>query len=226
MQSNFASKLSMALSAERLAAYQQRLGPTGDLDLFAHYAWNMALSEALYPSLQVLEVALRNSIHGAVSRHTGRFDWYDDARLVQFPKDRDMVSQTKAILAAKRKPPDPGRIVAELSFGFWTALLDRRYEQVLWPTLLKACFPAMPRALRTRANLSKRFQRVRVLRNRIFHHEPVWYWQDLPQQHADILEAVAWIEPAARDLVVAVDQFPTVYGVGLDVIRRNLQRFC
>lgn len=42
-----------------------------------------------------------------------------------------MVSQAKNTLAVKRKPPDPGRRVAELSFGFWTALLDRRYEQVL-----------------------------------------------------------------------------------------------
>jgi hypothetical protein len=226
MQSAFATRLAAALSAERLAAYQQRLGPTGDHDLFACYAWNMALSEAFYPSLQVLEVALRNTIHKAVSRQARRSDWYDDPGIIRFPTDRDMVNQAKNNLAKKQKPLDPGRVVAELSFGFWTSLLDRRYEQVLWPALLKACFPYMPRAIRTRANISRRFQRIRTLRNRIFHHEPIWYWQDLRQQHADILEAIAWIEPAARDLVAAVDNFPAVYGTGLDAIRQNLRKFC
>lgn len=86
--------------------------------------------------------------------------------------------------------------------------------------------PRTIRTIRTRANLSKRFQRIRILRNRIFHHEPVWYWQDLRQQHADILEAIAWIEPAARDLAVAVDNFPAVHGAGLSAIRQSLQRFC
>jgi hypothetical protein len=84
----------------------------------------------------------------------------------------------------------------------------------------------MPRAIRTRANVSKRFQRIRILRNRIFHHEPIWYWQDLPKQHADILEAIGWIEDAAGDLVATVDNFPAVYSTGLDDIRQSLQKFC
>ncbi|WP_444945362.1 hypothetical protein ACJJIP_13825 [Microbulbifer sp. VTAC004] len=63
---------------------------------------------------------------------------------------------------------DAGRVIAELSFGFWTSLLDRRYKQVLWPRLLKTAFPEMPRRLRTRNNLSRRFQRICHLRNRIF----------------------------------------------------------
>jgi len=65
MQADFADKLKQALSSERLTAYQQRINQDGDLNLFSHYAWNMALSEGLYPSLQILEVALRNTLHHA-----------------------------------------------------------------------------------------------------------------------------------------------------------------
>lgn len=226
MQQDFAARLAAALSTERLSAYQDRLGQTRDLDLFAHYAWNMALSEAFYPSLQVLEVTLRNTIHDAVSRQHGFADWYDGRGIIQFPKDLDMVNQAKKSLALKHKPLDPGRMVAELSFGFWTSLLDRRYEQVLWPCLLKECFPYMPRAIRTRATVSKRFQKIRILRNRIFHHEPIWHWRDLSEQHADILEAIGWIEKAAGDLLAAVDNFPAVYSTGLNNIRQSLQKFC
>jgi hypothetical protein len=48
-----------------------------------------------------------------------------------------------ARLRRKGKPSVPGRVVAELTFGFWTNLLDVRYErrQILWPPLLEAAFP-------------------------------------------------------------------------------------
>lgn len=62
MQANFAQQLTQALSTERLDAYRGRLPPpTSNLQLLGRYAWNMALSESLYPSLQMLEIALRNT---------------------------------------------------------------------------------------------------------------------------------------------------------------------
>ncbi|WP_346837948.1 hypothetical protein [Microbulbifer sp. SAOS-129_SWC] len=84
----------------------------------------------------------------------------------------------------------------------------------------------MPRRQRTRQNLSRRFQRIRYLRNRIFHHEPIWHWRDLTQQHQETLEAIAWIEPAAQALVAAVDRFPGVHQEGLAEVERQLRRFC
>ena len=117
-------------------------------------------------------------------------------------------------------------IIAELNFGFRTSLLDRRYEQVLWPQLIKAAFPYMPKRIRTRRVLSRRFHKVRQLRNRIFHHEPIWYWQDLPQQHEQILEAISWIEPAVKDLVMTIDRFSPIYQHGLQDIEQQLEKFC
>ncbi len=150
----------------------------------------MALSESLYPVLQALEVTLRNSIHGAACHHFGRDDWYNDHHIIRHPNDVGALDKAKGILTRQHKALDSGRIIAELNFGFWTSLLDRRYEQVLWPQLIKAAFPHMPKRIRTRRVLSQRFHKVRQLRNRIFHHEPIWYWQDLPQQHEQILECV------------------------------------
>ena len=224
MQDDFATKLLMALSSERIGAYRDRMSEDGDANLFAHYAWNIALSESLYPSLQILEVVLRNSIHQAVCQDCGQADWYDDGTIINI-KEKDAVGKAKKTLAGMNKPIEPGRIIAELSFGFWTTLMDRRYEQILWPKLLKPCFPYMPRHLRTRKNVSGRFERIRRLRNRIFHHEPIWYWHDLEKQHQDILEAIAWIEPAARDFVAVIDKFTDVYQNGRTVIKANLERF-
>lgn len=225
MQADFADKLKQALSSERLSAYQQRMTKDGDLNLFSHYAWNMALSESLYAALQMLEVAFRNTVHHAAMREFGREDWFDDRRLVK-AKDQAAITAAKDKLLRNKKPLESGRIIAELNFGFWTSLLDSRYEQVLWPRLIKACFPYMPNALRTRKNLSRRFNRVRHLRNRVFHHEPVWYWQNLTQQHQEILQAIGWVEPALQDLVMTIDRFPTVYQQGYGVIEMQLRRFC
>lgn len=226
MQADFVQKLTQALSHERLSAYAQRAPEQGNRVLFAHYAWNMALSESLYPVLQAMEVLLRNTVDHAARHHFGRTDWYDDSKLIQHPNDRSSIDKAKRILNRQNKPLDPGRIIAELNFGFWTSLFDRRYEQVLWPRLIKTAFPYMPRRIRTRQTLSRRFHRIRILRNRIFHHEPIWYWQDLPQQHVDILQAISWIEPAMSDLVKTIDRFPSTYNNGLDEIIHKLEQFC
>ncbi|MES9903828.1 MAG: hypothetical protein ABW168_14275 [Sedimenticola sp.] len=226
MQADFATKLEQALSVERLAAYRQRLGQNSNHTLFSHYAWNMALSESLYPTLQALEVTLRNSIHSAAVQHFGRADGYNDTHIIHHHNDVGALNKAKTMLARQRKPLDPGRIIAELNFGFWTSMLDKRYEQVLWPQLLKTAFPHMPRKIRTRKTFSQRFHKIRQLRNRIFHHEPIWYWQDLQQQHEQIMETISWIEPAARDLVMTVDRFPTIYQDGLQEIEQQLGKFC
>ncbi len=227
MQTQFASQLLQALSTERLNAYRARLPVTAsDSQVFGRYAWNMTLSESLYPSLQLLEITLRNTLHRAASTAYGQATWFDITGVLQHNHERDAVSKAKATLAQQHKPLDASRIVAEVNFGFWTSLLDRRYEQTLWPRLLKLAFPHMPRQLRTRANLSKRFHRVRQLRNRVFHHEPIWHWHDLAQQHHDILEAISWIEPAAQELIQIVDRFPNVYTQGTTQLDLALQKFC
>ena len=69
MQANFSDQLRRAISHERLDAYRQRGTSNDDSELFAHYAWNMALSESLYTPLQCLEVCLRNGIHDAATAY-------------------------------------------------------------------------------------------------------------------------------------------------------------
>jgi len=55
---------------------------------------------------------------------------------------------------------------------------------------------------------------IRRLRNRVFHHEPIWHWQNLLQQHQDMLEAISWLDRAIADTVLLFDRFPTVYVQG------------
>jgi hypothetical protein len=103
---------------------------------------------------------------------------------------------------------------------FRRACFDVRYEKTFWPWLLKPVVPNMPRHIRIRKNLSKRLNRVRTLRNRIFHHEPIWHWRDLQNQHKDTLEAIMWLNPAMSAFVGQFDRFEEIYKNGIGEYRK------
>jgi hypothetical protein len=81
--------------------------------------------------LHALEVALRNNIHEAASRRYSTPNWLTQQPSVLHPPEQDQVTVALGRLQRSAKPTTIGRIVAELNFGFWTSLLDRRYEQRL-----------------------------------------------------------------------------------------------
>ncbi|MFQ3241345.1 MAG: hypothetical protein ACI9JZ_001029 [Lentimonas sp.] len=62
MNPDYFQKLEHALAPERIDAYRQD-GANQPITM-ARYLWNMALCEPLYPTLQIAEVALRNSLSG------------------------------------------------------------------------------------------------------------------------------------------------------------------
>jgi hypothetical protein len=219
------------VSAERIGSY--RRGGADDEEALARYLWNIALREALYPSLHFLEIALRNAVFEAAAatyplasmagggspacwlEHPGILH-ADEARMVRAAAQR---------LGRRGKPCEAGRLVAELSFGFWTALFDVRYEQdrVLWPRLFgQRIFAHAPRQKRSRKALSPLLNRVRHLRNRAFHHEPIWHWGDLDEHHALALDLLGWMSPALRATVSAVDRFPRVHREGVRAFRRRV----
>ena len=117
--------------------------------------WNTALSEALYSPLQGLEVALRNSIHLAISDLFGGPEWILVPGTYLRPSERDMMDDAREQLAARGKPTTPGCMISELKFGFWTSLLDAHYDK-LWHQIIKSTFPAMPNSIRTRGQISRR----------------------------------------------------------------------
>lgn len=114
----------------------------------------------------------------------------------------------------KRKSKlDEGHLVAELNFGFWTTLLSGpfEYKQLLWPKLKNKVFPnahGIPIDY-----IRERFDKIRSLRNRIFHYGSIWHNKDLSIQHDYIVEAIKWIEPALL-YMIQIDRFNEVYSRG------------
>ena len=83
--------------------------------------------------------------------------------------------------------------MAALSFGFWVALFDHRYE-ALWVKALHRAF--RPDGPRLRKHVSARLSELRLLRNRVAHHDSLQRVA-IDTQHEHMLELARWPDPAA-----------------------------
>ncbi|MFP4097315.1 MAG: Abi family protein [Alphaproteobacteria bacterium] len=180
--------LEKSLSRERLHTYLQatRQNKANALKL---YLWNTKASAAFYAPLQCLEITLRNALHYQLTALFNTDSWYENITLIpagrrQIQKAQDSVQRSHGII-------DPPHMVAELSFGFWVSLLSKRYHQTLWEPVLHK---ALPHAQEKRSEINKRLHHLRILRNRIAHHEPIFN-RHLEKDYQSILTAISWICP-------------------------------
>lgn len=225
MVSRYVELLQIPVSAERLESYRQE--GSDDLEMVATYFWNVLLSEALYPSLNIAEIALRNAIHRSLTEHFNDAFWFDTRGLLE-ETQRRQVSRARENVRVYRKNTThtAGMVVAELSFGFWVGMLNRPYESKIWRAekfrLLRTAFPYSTRRTRRLPVLRRRFFSILRLRNRVFHYEPIWYESELSNTHRQIVEATGWISPVIRDSMQTFDRFQAVLHGGLASVRTRL----
>jgi hypothetical protein len=196
-----------ALSVERLAPY---LLAAGHDKAFAIrlYERNMHLSQALYGPLQGLEVVMRNAFHAQLTSSFGS-QWFDvlQANGTWGLEQTERIEEARRRIKKVQNPETPGRMVAELSFGFWTAICARRYTAALW-------IPCLRHAIRApglnRLTVFERLDGIRILRNRVAHHEPILA-RDLERDFTDIIQALRWICPVSAEWIKEISCFRAAY---------------
>ncbi|MDQ2925024.1 MAG: Abi family protein [Acidobacteriota bacterium] len=173
---------------ERLRPYRNFAG--GDVERGIRlYEHNLVLAESLYGILQGLEVVLRNSIHARLAQGLEMPAWYD--LLFLQPEQAAMLKRAKQALDREGKPLDPGRVVAELAFGFWAGLTSAKYETIWRDHLVKI----IARRPLQRVQLHDRLNSIRKLRNRVAHHEPILFSGRLPAYVNQIFDTISWMSP-------------------------------
>ncbi len=203
--------LEEALSLERFGRYLA--WAQGDRDRAIElYALNTAISESLYTPLQMLEVALRNRIHAVLSEARPDDCWLHDDSVLLTERQRDQVAKATEDVRADGKEATPGRVVAALTFSFWTTMLGKEYEE-MWRSDLHRIGRRPDGAGLLRKHFSGPLTPIRTLRNRIAHHEPILMW-DLPKHYAKTLELTSWLSPAAADWCRACCRFDHVHPPG------------
>lgn len=200
------SRIVRLITRERLSRYLAM--SNGQEAAAMHlYEVNTRLSEALYLPLQGLEVCLRNALAHELGKTFGDA-WYNNFH-GSFGNEAQAMLDAAMKSAKKIKgSAGSGRIIAELNFGFWVTILGSRYDDPLWRKVTRHAFPDRPRGVERR-DIHQNLDRLRRLRNRVAHHEPIIHL-DLARDHAAILQAIGWICPVTAQWVAASSRFETV----------------
>jgi len=179
------SYLEKIFSAERMQKYFA-LRPGDEPKSILHYQCNIQVSEALYPVISVMEVALRNSVNRELTIKFNGPDWYNHFSTT--PGLNNLVKEISTAqyqITMRHELVTPSKIVAELTLGFWVRLFNAEYERVLWKDLRRA-FPYLQKIDRQRHKVSAPLNNFRNIRNRIFHNEPICWnfsrlvgWEDV-----------------------------------------------
>jgi len=178
----------------------------------------------LQHDLAHLEVALRNSYDAAIVANTppGLPHWTTDPYRL-FPV-RWRAARDGTRVDANRSPREqieravreagpgapPGKVIAELMFGFWRYLSTAAHHHPLWIPYLHTAFAPGT----SRRAVDRPVGRLHQLRNRIAHHEPLLRrnaatgvlsltTQHLVDRHADLLTVAELISPDLRDYIAA-----------------------
>jgi Abi-like protein len=194
------AEIHQRVSVPRLSPY---LNAAGSVDnALALYRWNSAMSASLFELVGHAEVVLRNALADELTNlrtasgdSTGAWFWADPQGPPWFQPwwQPEMI---KNLNRARSKAKDatgtvrPGKVVAELTFGFWRYLLTAHYEASLWTPALRYAFPQRI----ARSTVYDLVEKINILRNRVAHHEPI-YRRNLQTDISRIEQLLDWISP-------------------------------
>jgi len=179
--------LCRAISPDRLATYTSAAAARG-CDVLDLYIWDRDVAAAAMADIAILEVAMRNAMSAQLAQRASRADWYS----INIGLDtRSLAAVTKAWGQVPQASRTPGRVTAQLMFGFWRELLEAGgsigvgplkqptdYEAI-WRSDLRKAFPGGRSLASSEGSQFTRtwtlgiVKDVHALRNRAAHHEPL-----------------------------------------------------
>lgn len=200
--------LAEIISPLRLGTYLNAAGHDADRALRL-YLWNAKIGESFHLPIQAVEVGLRNRVSDGLAAEFGHQWWSEPAylRLIGAKREGD-IEEVKRRLGKQNKKVETGQIIAGLSFGFWVAMLDGAYNPRVWSKHLYAAFPHLPPAV-TRQYLRNETREVNDLRNRLWHHEPV-FRRNLNGDYSRCIKLVGWLCPTKVAWIKPHCRFPQV----------------
>lgn len=163
--------------------------------------------------------------------HSCSVSWLDRTSSLLLPENADAVRDAKQRVHRKcerrNREYTAGRLIAELNLNFWVALFSNPYGYQgasglnLWPDLLRTVFPHAPASVTTnRREMAGRLNDIKELRNRVFHHEPIWR-RDLVKEYEEIISVIGYISPPAALAVKRLGVFDKVRKTGMPRLLRT-----
>lgn len=170
-----------ALSHSRLATYGKYTEQALSL-----YQWNLQISSALFECLAVCEIVIRNAVAKAIQAEHGE-DWAFNLRFV-----RSMQQNRRDELLGVRQNTTE-QTIAELPFVFWQGFFTARFDNDLWKKHWAVALPNANHGNVTtlRTEVFEKLEKIRKLRNRIAHHEPI-FKRNLEADYKRIIKVIEY----------------------------------
>lgn len=172
--------INLALSAPRIATYEKAIVaeadylPVAALEL---YDWNAQVSGAFMAPLHICEVVMRNAVSEALTAVYGsRWPWSASFE-ASLPAPPVGYNPRRDLQHTRKTYPTTGKVIPELKFVFWQKMFTSRHDGRLWVPHLTHVLPNLDPAKtvpKLRAEIYDDLEHVRLLRNRIAHHEPIF----------------------------------------------------
>lgn len=196
-------ELPKLISAPRFKRYLDATGEdTGQA--LRLYQWNLEVSGELLKVLHLCEIGLRNGIADTIVRvHGERWPWVQGFR-VSLQNPRQRYNPRRDLESVSGREHTTGKIIAELKFAFWERMLNASHQSRLWDQHLATSFPHLDLSngpAVAREVLRTKVFAVRDLRNRIAHHEPIFYRQSLEADFASIMFVIEARCPVSADWI-------------------------
>lgn len=208
---------SSTISVERLLSFKQNENDTIKI-LITRYKDNIRISQALYPELSALEITLRNAID-TMLKTCFSSTWLDDEILHQnILLDNEHQMLLNVYNDVIQKYPNNftiGKVIANLSFGFWTNLCSKKYNAKIWTKkgAFKGVFINYPEGMQQQIHiLSKKLRTIRNLRNRVFHYEPIFKKPlNTLKMYNEIIDVLNCLPIDNSDIILSTSTFLNVY---------------
>lgn len=196
--------INLLFNSKRKHRCKQYLNSNNNDSLQNCYLYNIALSKTFYYLLHTLELILKNTINNVLVVENQNWitsdSFLDD---IEKRKIKDIIKKLKLPI----EQISDNTILENLEFGFFTRLFDKRYEKKIWHKYMEDIFPNIDKVNKNRHILSKKIRKLKNLRNKIAHHEPIYYWDNLNEYHDEIIEFIGWINKDMKEFTLRYDDF-------------------
>ncbi|MFT4187545.1 MAG: hypothetical protein QM621_03095 [Aeromicrobium sp.] len=159
----------------------------------------MTASAAILKTTGMVEVIVRNAMDRALQDLERKRSW--SSWLIDAPLDRrgldDLRTARDRATRFGRHSASHGKVVAELTLGFWRYLAASRYLTSLWTPALHRAFPGGPSDKLTRQrHVDRHLKNLLLVRNRAAHGEPI-HRRDLLKDQASAISLATWVDATA-----------------------------
>lgn len=210
-------QIRLALSHARIGTFEAATGSGAPLsDALALYAWNAQISAAFLAPLHICEVVVRNAVAAALEAVYGdRWPWspvFEDS--LPNPGGSHF-NPRRELRRARDGQASTGKVVAELKMVFWQKMFTGRFDGRLWIAHLKRVMPhdnSSVSVQQLRGRVHADLEQLRVLRNRIAHHEPI-FGRSLEDDFEKIERLIGLCCPTTAAWMVANQQAKPLFGL-------------